>query len=145
MVIIACGGRDFAGDAAKRDVCRALDRLNEAKGVDLVIHGAARGADSLASWWASSRQVQQEAFEVTSDDWNMYGKAAGHLRNTRMLDFLLDGSRGEVGIVATNKRMGKAIRRKTDNRKCPTGILGGSCKQELSKKDRCINHERIKG
>ena len=72
MVIIACGGRDFAGDAAKRDVCRALDRLNEAKGVDLVIHGAARGADSLASWWASSRQVQQEAFEVTSDDWNMY-------------------------------------------------------------------------
>lgn len=100
MVIIACGGRDFAGDAAKRDVCRALDRLNEVKGVDLVIHGAARGADSLASWWASSRQVQQEAFEVTSDDWNMYGKAAGHLRNTRMLDFLLDGSHGEVGIVA---------------------------------------------
>lgn len=54
----------------------------------VVIHGAARGADSLASDWCRKRkQLVTEIREpCTKAEWRSFGKVAGHNRNQRMLD-----------------------------------------------------------
>lgn len=79
MRLLVCGGRDYAdGDA----VFRALDMARAERGVALVIHGAARGADTLAARWAAARGVPAQAFPA---DWETHGRAAGHIRNARML------------------------------------------------------------
>lgn len=61
----------------------------------VLIHGAARGADSLAAqygieWNEMNKETGSWAtgLEVIpfKADWNRYGQAAGHMRNQRMLD-----------------------------------------------------------
>ena len=79
MRLLACGGRDF-GDAAF--VARCLDRVHAERGVSLLIHGAARGADSLAAAWAKDRGIPAAAYPA---DWQRDGRAAGPIRNQRML------------------------------------------------------------
>lgn len=51
--------------------------------LECVIHGAARGADSLAGLWAKQRGVPEWAFPA---QWDIFGKAAGPMRNKQMLD-----------------------------------------------------------
>jgi hypothetical protein len=48
----------------------------------LIIHGEAKGADSLAKDWAKSRNIEQIGFPA---QWDKYGKSAGFFRNTEML------------------------------------------------------------
>jgi hypothetical protein len=79
MNVLVCGGRDYA-DARALD--KALDALHRDKPITRLIHGAARGADSLAATWARSRDIPAVAFPA---DWNKDGKAAGFVRNARML------------------------------------------------------------
>lgn len=67
---------------------RALDLLHERRRITLVIHGAARGADTLAANWAASRGVEAKAYPA---DWDRHGKAAGHIRNAAMLTEEPDG------------------------------------------------------
>lgn len=55
MRIIVCGGRDYVDQAA---AFNALDRAHQHRRIDLVIHGAARGADTLAGAWAASRGIE---------------------------------------------------------------------------------------
>lgn len=49
----------------------------------VVIHGAAKGADTLAGQIAANLGV--EVLEYPAD-WDQYGKAAGVIRNQQMLD-----------------------------------------------------------
>lgn len=77
--LLVCGGCDYADAAA---VGAALDRVHRARGVAVLIHGAARGADSLAADWARRRGIPAEAYPA---DWGTHGKAAGPKRNARML------------------------------------------------------------
>ena len=75
--VLVCGGRDYADWGTLDSV---LDLVNPA----VVIHGAARGADSLAGRWAREMHgVTEEAFPA---DWDKHGKSAGPIRNQRMLD-----------------------------------------------------------
>lgn len=99
MIIIACGGRDYTGIYNKMRVNKALNLLHTQKGVELLIHGAARGADSLAEEWAKVRGIETEAFPA---EWEKYGKAAGYLRNKAMLIRLMDREflGREIGVVA---------------------------------------------
>lgn len=99
MIIIACGGRDYAGIYNKMRVNKALNLLHTQKGIELLIHGAARGADSLAEEWAKVRGIETEAFPA---EWERYGKAAGYLRNKAMLIRLMDQDflGREIGVVA---------------------------------------------
>ena len=60
----------------------ALDAIHREKTITRLIHGAARGADSLAAAWARSRGIPALAFPA---DWKQDGKAAGFIRNARML------------------------------------------------------------
>lgn len=52
-----------------------------------VIEGRARGADSLAGYWAKQRGLPVVEFLA---EWDKYGKRAGYLRNRQQLDYLLE-------------------------------------------------------
>jgi len=67
---------------------RVLRLVDRAKGpITMLIHGAARGADSLAASWAIDTGLA-EFGEVLAfpADWNKHGVAAGPVRNQEMLD-----------------------------------------------------------
>jgi hypothetical protein len=78
MRVLVCGGRTF--DDWER-LAGVLDGL-ESMQASVIIHGAAPGADTLAGRWAELRQVPVEAFPA---DWEKHGRAAGPIRNARML------------------------------------------------------------
>jgi hypothetical protein len=80
MKVIVCGGRKFHDyDALERylDMLHALHRFT------LVIHGDARGADSLAKYWANQRHIESHAYPA---DWDTFKRSAGPIRNKKMLD-----------------------------------------------------------
>lgn len=94
MKICVTGGRDFAD----RDwVFNFLDRIhaNDMRGgpqyprrlsrLTHIVHGGAKGADTLAGEWARERGIQEV---VCPANWDRNGKAAGHIRNSWMLDLL---------------------------------------------------------
>jgi len=76
MRVLVCGGRDYADYAKMESI---LDEYN----IDLIIHGGARGADSLAGLYAYYKNIAVQKYEA---DWYSYGKKAGFIRNQRMLD-----------------------------------------------------------
>jgi hypothetical protein len=79
MIVLVTGGRDFSD----RDmVDKVLDSIHAETPINLLVHGAARGADTLANLWAFSRGVQPAACPAL---WDYYGKPAGHKRNCAML------------------------------------------------------------
>ncbi len=81
MRILVCGGRDY-GDWAY--LCSWLDQLHYGvEPVTEVIHGGATGADMLAGKWARYRGVKETPMPA---NWRLYGRAAGPLRNQRMLE-----------------------------------------------------------
>lgn len=76
MRVLVCGGRDYCDVTRGYEV---LDRLD----VKTIISGAARGADQIGEMWAGERRIPVERFPA---DWIAYGRAAGPVRNQRMLD-----------------------------------------------------------
>jgi hypothetical protein len=75
--VLVCGGRDF------NDAAAVFNKLDELELPVIIIHGAARGADTLAQQWADERKQLCLRFPA---DWNRYGRAAGIYRNTEMLE-----------------------------------------------------------
>lgn len=77
MKIIICGDRNWNNYWGIYDVISRLDRNS------VIIHGAARGADHMAGTIAKNL-----GFKVISvpADWEQYGRAAGPIRNKKMLD-----------------------------------------------------------
>lgn len=80
MRILVCGGRDFAN---RELVFSTLDKLDTENCIDVVIHGAARGADTEAARWCSVRGVPAWPFPA---DWKRHQNGAGPIRNQQMLD-----------------------------------------------------------
>ena len=54
----------------------------------IVVHGGARGADTLAGEWVKKMQTlgYQVVAEVHPADWDRHGKSAGAIRNQEMVD-----------------------------------------------------------
>lgn len=107
--ILVCGDRNWSDASA---IMRELEKYASANPV--VIHGGARGADSLAGDTAYRLGLQTEVFIA---DWQSYGRAAGPIRNTQMLDKGepdlvlafhgdLNRSRGTRNMVEQAKRRG---------------------------------------
>lgn len=79
MRVLVCGGRAFTDRERLRS---ALDRIASDARIDVVIHGDAAGADRLAGEWARLSGIRELAFPA---DWERHGRAAGPIRNRRML------------------------------------------------------------
>lgn len=111
MKVLACGGRDFADHEA---LTRALDHVVAERGpIDVLVHGAARGADSLAGQWAASRGIAVRAYPA---DWAAHGRAAGPVRNQEMIDrevpdlvVAFAGGAGTADMVRRARRAGIAV------------------------------------
>lgn len=79
MRILVCGGREFS-DYPR--VERILDWLY-ADQITCIIHGGARGADTLAGAYAKHSFIECEVYPA---EWDKYGNSAGPVRNQQMLD-----------------------------------------------------------
>ena len=80
MRVLVCGGRDYAN---AREAFALLDRIHAIAPITCIIQGDARGADSLAKTWAMNRGIACDSYPA---NWNKFGKRAGHIRNTQMLE-----------------------------------------------------------
>jgi len=80
MKVLVCGGRNYS-DSMR--VCDVLGKLHADGPISLLIHGDAPGADALADAWARSVKVEVVAVRAL---WDLHGRAAGPIRNQRMLD-----------------------------------------------------------
>jgi len=105
MRLLVTGGRDFHGYQALK---ATLDKIHKETPVTLLIHGGARGADSLAGAWAAFNHVPALVFPA---NWTKHGKAAGPLRNQQMLDqghpdayIAFPGGRGTADMVQRCQR-----------------------------------------
>lgn len=105
--VLVCGGRDYADC---EHLFGVLDLIHRKRPIDVIIHGNARGADSLAGAWAGSRGVGCMVFPA---DWQTHGKAAGAIRNQEMLDrgepdsvIAFPGGRGTADMVRRARKAG---------------------------------------
>jgi hypothetical protein len=117
MRVLVCGGRDYG--RVSDEIQAAYDWLDglrgglpEGQNIE-IIHGCARGADSIAGSWASERGVPVHAFPA---DWNKHGRAAGPIRNRQMLvegkpDLVVafPGGRGTANMIAQAKAAGVEV------------------------------------
>ena len=80
--IVVTGGRTYS-EAAR--VAEVLGTVLARAGSMRLLHGDATGADQLAKAWAAENQVEAVPFPVLLNEWRCYGKAAGPIRNARMV------------------------------------------------------------
>lgn len=79
--VLVCGDRNW--DNYHR-IATILDDISMWHDGEIhIIHGGAKGADTLAGEWA--KNTGRECTEVVAD-WKRYGRAAGPIRNKAMLD-----------------------------------------------------------
>ena len=81
MRVLVCGGRDYRSQS-KLDA--ELDAVHAETSIDCLIEGGALGADHLAAVWSAKRKIEHH--RRFSADWALHGRAAGPMRNKKMLD-----------------------------------------------------------
>ena len=107
MRLLVCGDRNWA------DLAMIQQRVAELY-PQVVIHGCARGADSLAGLAARNLRIPVVEFPA---QWQTYGRAAGMIRNQQMLiegkpDYVLafhdrlETSRGTADMVQRARAKG---------------------------------------
>jgi hypothetical protein len=74
--LLICGDREWTDE---RPIVALLAQCEPGT---VVIHGAARGADSIAGRVAKEFGLEVEPYPA---DWTVHGKAAGPIRNSQML------------------------------------------------------------
>lgn len=81
MRAIVCGGRDYSDEER---LWRELEAFHRSEGkITAIAHGGARGADKMAALWGRGEHIPVREYVA---DWKKHGKAAGPLRNQRMLE-----------------------------------------------------------
>jgi len=102
VTVLVCGGRDlndYQWFMKRFDDFSAYIKREFDQEVTTIIHGAARGADSLAANYAFTLGIEQKDFPA---QWNVHGKSAGPIRNQLMLDQDPDYVLGFEGGRGTN-------------------------------------------
>lgn len=112
MKVLVCGDRNWNNYWAIYDVLHRLDRSS------VIIHGAARGADTMAGVIAKNLGFAE--IVAVPADWEQYGRAAGPIRNKKMLDMDPDlvlafhsdiqNSKGTLNMVTIAKKKGVEVR-----------------------------------
>jgi hypothetical protein len=110
MRVLVCGGRDYAD---YETLSATLENGHARERISLIVHGGAKGADCLAGVWAFRRGVKCEVFPA---DWDKDGRAAGPIRNIRMLreskpDIVLafPGGKGTAHMISIARKAGVAV------------------------------------
>lgn len=105
--VLVCGGRDFNDPLT---LGSWLGGIQKSHGIAVIIEGGARGADFMARKFAEWRGIPVETFPA---DWDGLGRAAGVLRNQRMLDegkpdlvVAFPGGRGTADMVRRAREAG---------------------------------------
>ena len=109
MKVLVTGGRKCA---MVSHVHRVLDTIHSVDPIEVIIEGGALGADTLAYNWAKENHV--DSYRVRAK-WDDQGKAAGHIRNGRMLEVLglpdmvvaFPGGRGTASMVDIVEQLNK--------------------------------------
>lgn len=109
MRVVVCGGRDYGDRDALFD---ALDAIHRESPITALAHGGAKGADALAGFWAASSGIWTEEFRA---DWDAHGRAAGPIRNGKMLrefkpDLVVAAPGGRGTADCCRQAMGMGIR-----------------------------------
>lgn len=107
MKILVCGDRKWS------DYGKILTRLRSLPPRTEIIHGGADGADSIGGQVAKELGLQVIAVLA---DWTKYGRAAGPIRNQRMLELHpdlviafhsnLEASKGTKNCLAQAEKLG---------------------------------------
>lgn len=108
MKVLICGSRGWMDERAIAE--RVLQLPIDA----IVIQGGAKGADQIAGDCAEGRGLFVAEMRCGKYHWRMFGKRAGHMRNTAMLDlgpdlviaFQRDGSGGTQGTIDKARERG---------------------------------------
>jgi hypothetical protein len=79
MRVLVCGGRNYSDF---NYVQKILNQYHLGSNIKLLIAGGATGADTLAETWAYINRIPTLIIKA---EWQKFGRAAGNLRNTRML------------------------------------------------------------
>ena len=112
MKVLVCGGRNFRSPA---QVFRALDRLHQEKPITELMQGGATGADQFAMEWAATKPEIKRY--VCHADWETHGRAAGPIRNEKMLTWKPDlvvafpGGVGTADMVRRAEAAGVPVQR----------------------------------
>lgn len=77
MKVLVCGSRTW------RNRSLVARHIRELPPGTVIIHGAARGADSIAAAIAEFYGYEAKAYPA---EWSKFGRAAGPIRNQQMLD-----------------------------------------------------------
>lgn len=110
--VLVCGGRDYSD---RRRLYAEMDRLYEEHGkrFSTLIAGGANGADTLAHDWAGYKGLSTDIYRA---NWKRDGRAAGPLRNARMLregkpDLVVafPGGRGTANMVKQAREAGVLV------------------------------------
>ena len=80
MITLVCGGRDF-NDWVLFNTAMNLLPFKPT----VIVHGEAKGADTMAKQWAMSRGIYAVGIPAL---WNYHGNKAGPKRNQAMLDIM---------------------------------------------------------
>lgn len=102
--VLVTGGRSYSDQHRLNSI---LDNLLMC-GLAAVAHGAAKGADTMASHWCQAHKGVQEC--VYRADWLNHGNAAGPIRNAEMLkDFKPDIVVAFAGGAGTRNMINLAL------------------------------------
>ncbi len=103
MRVLVCGGRDYVNTS------KIYETLDDIDGITSIIHGGARGADSIAGQYAKDRDLIEEVFQA---NWDLHGRQAGFMRNAEMAETAPDlvvafqggaGTRNMINIAKWKK------------------------------------------
>lgn len=105
--VLVCGGRHYSDTERVFDVLNSYDADRNFTGL---IQGGAPGADDAARRWAEIGCLELLNFPA---NWRKHGKAAGPMRNQRMIDegkpdlvIAFPGGRGTADMVRRAKEAG---------------------------------------
>lgn len=112
LKVAIIGSRDFVDyDFLKKNVDEIINRIGQS--ITLVVSGGAKGADSLAERYADEKKIEKKIIEA---DWEKYGKKAGILRNTSIINnsdiviaFWDYNSHGTKDSINKAKQKGKEV------------------------------------
>lgn len=117
MRVLVCGSRHFDDDEHLFEVLNEINGTYDLRrNISEIIVGGAAGADTLAETFARDNCIPYSRFDA---NWELYGRAAGPIRNRRMLEegkpdlvvaFLAPHSRGTKNMIGIAEKAGVPVK-----------------------------------